>query len=266
MCSDGQRGYHLGFNVTRGNMNCWRCGPIKLLDGIQGILRCSREKALEALRTYSDGKRTRAAPARIRRREVIPPPGLGPLLGVHRKYLKGRGITLGAAEDWGLQGTRHLSGLWSWRVCGPIKNEAGDIVCWLGRSIVTDAKPKYRLTDNDKCAEDPKTFLYGIEKVSGDSVIIVEGPADAWNVGPGAVALLGIDWKQEQANKLRRFQRRYVMFDPEPKAQARAQELAEWLSLFPGVTEVVDGLPSDPGSLGRGIVRKLRKSLLGVRG
>jgi len=39
------------------------------------------------------------------------------------------------------------------------------------------------------------------------------------------------------------------MFDPEIKAQKKAEELANWLSAIPGDTEIISGLQSDPGGL-----------------
>lgn len=261
-CTDGSHGWHLGFSVTKGNLNCWRCGPVKWVDFLRGRLRVSVETAKEVMRAYSDGRTTKSRTAAARRRRVVPPDDLGPLLAAHRRYLAERGFPKSVVEDWKLQGTRHLSRKWSWRVVSPICNEAGVIVAYAGRSI-KDVRPKVMVTEDDKCGEDPASFLYGIEKVPGDTVIVVEGLTDTWNMGHGSVATLGIDWKVPQANKLRRFKRRFIMFDPEERAQRKAEELANWLSYYPGETEIISGLPSDPGSLSRKRVRRIRRILMG---
>jgi hypothetical protein len=124
---------------------------------------------------------------------------------------------------------------------------------YVGRSIRDSVRPKYRLSDGS-----PPDLLYGIHRVPGDSVIVVEGPADVWAVGPGAVATLGIDWHTAQALQLKAFRRRYIAYDPEERAQKKAQELGEWLSLFSGETTLIEGLPGDPGSLSRRRLRELR--------
>ena len=82
-------------------------------------------------------------------------------------------------------------------------------------------------------------------------------------MGPGFVATMSMDWREEQADKLRRFKRRFIIYDPEETATKKAMALAEWLSMFPGETEVISDLPSDPGSLTDKYVRKLRKIIFG---
>ena len=261
-CTDGRHGYHLGFNLSRGNWNCWRCGPIKTIVVIRALLRVSEERAWEILRAYSGGRALQVAGRDRKRRRVVPPPGLEGLTKAHMRYLRQRGFPKDVVEEWELQGTGPSSGRWSWRVVGPVKNERGEIVAYAGRSI-KDIKPKVLITEDEKCGEDPKAMVYGIGKVPEETVIVVEGLTDVWNMGPGACATFGIDWKLAQANRLRRFKKRFIMFDPEPKAQRKAEALAHWLSFYPGETEIIDGLPSDPGSLPRARVRRIRRQLLG---
>lgn len=262
-CSDGRHGFHLGFSLDRGNANCWRCGPIRIVDAVRGLARVSPDRAWELVRKYGDGRKGGKRAPVARKRAVECPPELGDLLPQHLRYLERRGLDLSIVKEWGLRGTAHMSGRWSWRVVSPICNQSAEVVAYVGRAIHREAKPPYRMTEDEKCAEDPRGFVYGIQKVPGKTVIVVEGPADAWNMGPPACATLGMDWKPEQANRLRQFQNRFIMFDPEPKAQRRALELAQWLSQFSGNTEVISGLPSDPGSLSHQRVRRIRRTLLG---
>lgn len=265
-CSSGQEGWHLGFNLLMGYFNCWRCGRIRIVDAIKAWCHISTDKAWAIRWEYDDKehRRTRKAP-RVRGGEVPKPLDMEPLSPKHLSYLRNqRGILRpkALAKEWELKGTSQASGKWSWRVVSPIYNEEHKLVAYVGRSII-QADPKYRMTEDKDCGDDPDGLLYGIHQVEGDSIIVVEGPGDVWKIGPGAVATFGIDWRKQQANKLRRFRHRSIMFDPEPLAQKRAHLLAEYLSMFPGETEVVDGLPSDPGSLDYETVRKIRRELLG---
>ncbi len=266
-CTNGTQGFHLGFNIQKGYFSCWRCGPLKLVEVIRGMVHVSVPKAWELRWQYDDGANVRVLHRQTaaRTKAVPKPPGLGPLLPRHLRYLRDvRGLARprAVAAIWGLEGTDHLGGKWAWRVVAPICNKHSQVVAYVGRSIF-EVKSKYMLTENERCAEEPSGFLYGEHKVSGDTVIVVEGPGDVWNIGPGAVATLGIKWHGEQANKLRQYRKRFVMFDPEPLAQKQAHKLAEWLSMFPGETEIIDGLPSDPGNLPNEFVIKLRKEILG---
>lgn len=267
-CTDGRFGWHLGWSKEKGNLNCWRCGPVRIIQFIRGSARTSLERA-KALRAQYEGKGTKRSALRARKRGLSrTPPGLGPLTERHIAYLlgkppEGRGLRdlLQLADLWDLRGASHLSGEWNWRVVAPIMNDSLETVAWIGRSIVRKMKPKYKVTDDAECAEDPKTFLYGVHKVPGEAVIIVEGPGDVWKIGAGAVATMGHGWHPEQATRLRRFKRRYIMYDPDEKAQRDAQRLADWLSLFGGETEIIDGLKTDPGDMDYRDVKKLRKEL-----
>lgn len=272
-CGDGSRGYHLGFNLARGGFHCWKCGGVRLYDAIELLSRCSPDEVKGIFARFSDGYSETAPPPprhkpRKRNKSLAAPEGAGKLKPIHWKYLtEGRGFTRkraeSIAEDWELLGTCHLSGKWNWRIISPIRNKDEKTVAYVGRSLDPKSELKYKVTEDELCLEEPRSFLYGIDKVPGDSVIVVEGPGDAWNVGHGAVATQGIDWTPQKANKIRQFKRRAIMYDPEPKAQERAQELAEWLSYFPGETEIIDDLPSDPGSLSEKRIKKLRRLLLG---
>ena len=263
LCTNGTHGFHLGFNLEKGNFNCWRCGSVKYTDVISGLLRVSRERARQIAAHYQTARPRRGPERRekSRQRTIKPPQGSGPLATAHWQYLRSRGFGKKEADLWEMRGTRHLSGPWNWRLIFPIQDVHGTTVAWMGRAIGR-ATPKYRLTDDSQCLAERATFLYGAHKVQGDSVIVVEGPADVWNIGPGAVALLGVDWKLPQANLLRRFERRFIMLDPEPKAQRKALELAQWLAYYPGHTEIIEGIEGDPGSLNKKQVKRIRKELL----
>lgn len=187
---------------------------------------------------------------KMRKRDAVRPPHLGTLSSAHRRYLRARNFDPGELiEKWDLMGAGHLSGPWRWRIVAPVRSMSGRIVAYTGRAIHPDVRPRWKTTEKDKLADDPRKIIYGIDRVEGDSVLIVEGPSDVWRMGYGSVALLGIDWKPEQAFVLRSFAKRFIMFDPQKEAQKRARELANWLSPFPGETEIITGIGSDPGDL-----------------
>jgi len=196
-------------------------------------------------------------------KKVVKPPQMGELKHAHRNYLKRRKFNPdNLIDEWSLEATSHLSGPWSWRIIIPFHDIDDNIIAYQGRTISKSRKPKYKMTDDEHLPVDPKSILYGINKVHTDSIIVVEGVADVWRLGPGAVATLGIDWKIEQANQIRKFKRRFIMFDPDPQAQKRAEELAKWLSYYAGETEIIEGLKKDPGDLSQKYADKIINSLL----
>jgi hypothetical protein len=259
-CAGSVSGYHLGFNIERGNMNCWRCGGHSAWDYVGMILHTTRKDLIAQVVKKYGGERQRQKPKVVKRRQLLgKPPNTVRMWIPHKNYLRGRKFNPKHLEGkWNLQGTRHLSGAWNWRIIIPVHNREGVITAYQGRTIKKGVKPKYKFTKDEDMLQDPKSLLYGIDKIKGDTVIIVEGVPTVWRIGFGAVAVFGIDWQEQQADILRRFKRRFVLFDPERQAQKRARQLAEWLSFYPGETEIITGLEHDPDKMTRKEVKELR--------
>lgn len=258
-------GWYLGYSLSSGAFSCWRCGTLRFWDVVPRLLRVSEKQARLDLKPYWSFPKVKQPKLqndpKPRQRKLAPPCPAGPLGEPHLAYLRGRGFeALETATKWNLGGIGWDGGAWAWRILIPIRNEHYKTVAYQGRSI-GDAKPKYRMTEDHLCLEDPKSLLYGIEEADGETVIVVEGPSGVWRMGPGTVATLGIGWHPAQANRLRRFKRRFLLFDPEVKAQKRARELAEYLAVFPGETEILGGFDSDPGDFSDELVKEIRKEI-----
>ena len=265
-CGDGSHGWHLGFGLERGNLSCWRCGSHNSLEWLEKVLPPgARSGARRLLKQYSvEGKRYIGKKVvKIRQKNIKPVMGSEELSPAHIKYLKRRKFDPAyLVKEWGLKGTRHLSKDWNWRIITPIRDSDSRIVAYTGRTLSKETKPRWKTTDNDNMLIDPKLLIYGIDKADKEKgVLIVEGPSDVWRMGPGAVGLLGIDWSIEQAAILRHYKNRYILFDNQPVAQKKALELANWLATFPGHTEIITGLNSDPGALPQNEADNIMKEL-----
>ena len=253
-CSNGHSGWHLGFNLEFGNMNCWKCGKHTIKDWLYAVLPTGGKSQVGVILSKYQVKQYKVSKKKVikvRERDVKPVIGAVDLQYKHIKYLKSRGFNSKILQEvWGLKATCHLSREWNWRILAPIRNSSGRVVAYTGRALGNEVKPRWKTTENEAMAQDPRKLIYGIEKAHiNRGVLIVEGPSDVWRMGPGSVGLLGIDWKVEQAAQLRQFKKRFIMFDPAKSAQKRASELAHWLAAFPGQTEIITGLSTDPGDL-----------------
>ncbi len=126
------------------------------------------------------------------------------------------------------------------------------------RAIGDRVQERYISASFEQEAVNHKTLVYG-SNYCQHSVVVVEGPIDAWRVGPGAGALFGTAFTPMQVLRLTKFPYRYICFDNSSVAQARARELAEELSVFPGTTEVIELDALDPGSASKKEIQLLRK-------
>ncbi len=161
-------------------------------------------------------------------------PKTGPLLKAHRAYLRGRGFDPEQIEAvWGIGGIGVASRL-AWRLFIPV-HLGGEVVSWTTRAIGDDPV-RYVSARPEEEALPIHSLLYG-EDYLRYAVVVCEGPTDAWRIGPGAVALMGVKYTQAQVVRIARYPRRIICFDPD--AQERSRALASELAPFPGETLVV---------------------------
>jgi DNA primase len=189
---------------------------------------------------------------------VKPPPGLQALRRPHRDYLRGRGLDPDIIESlWGVRATGPVGRL-AWRLWIPIELD-GQIVSWTTRAI-GDKQPRYVSAGPGEESIDHKTLLYGEDR-AGHSIVVVEGPADVWAIGPGAVAVLGLTTTPQQIERIGSHPVRAVCFDA--GAERRASRLAAWLRQYPGETATIR-LESgdDPAEADSEEIEELRRRFL----
>jgi len=230
----GANKFHLGINLTTGSASCWRCGGVDLVKALSNITGLSMAKVMSDVRLIRRPIRNLSRTVR----QLKLPFGIGELLPPHRRYLEKRGFNPDVIRQvWGVKGIGPMGGRLAWHLFVPVYHE-GQMVSWVCRSISDQSKRRWISAPNECQLIPHKSLLYG-EDLASHSVIVVEGPADCWRIGPGAVALFGITWTQAQLRRLVRFPRRIICFDSEKQAQHRAHQLASILCTFPGTTMVV---------------------------
>lgn len=242
--------YHLGYNLAQSYWNCWRCG----YHSPQSTLRALGVPAALAKELEVDYSVKTQEAVRTGLKE---PSYRGDLDNPHWNYLiRERGFDPKKIQKlWQVEGIGIAPRL-AWRLYIPILFQ-GKRVSWTTRSIASDAKQRYISASASEEAINHRHLLYGLDYVR-DSVIVLEGPLDVWNVGPGAVGLFGIDYSAAQVRQLAEIPNRTICFDSEPAAINQATKLAEELSCFPGHTQLVVLEAEDPGSASKKEVAELR--------
>lgn len=250
----GSQNYHLGFNLQLKFFACWRCGGHygpKVLEAL-GLSRKEAHSILPGM----------IAPGRVENRErskisIQEPAGIGPFGPSHVRYLRSRGFDPEeVSRIWGVEGIG-LSAHLSWRLYIPIIHRA-QRVSWTTRAIGDRVVQRYVSASAQQEVLNHKELIYGMD-FCHHSIVVVEGPLDAWKVGPGAGALFGTAFTTAQVKKLVEIPRRFICFDSSPEAQVKAKNLASQLSCFPGVTQnlIIDA--KDPGCATKKELRLIRK-------
>jgi len=242
--------YHLGFNLAGRYFVCWRCGGLKTIRVLQslGANRQTIQQFFEGLELPELVSRPSG--------KLVEPPHRGPLLKAHRKYLRERGFDPEElVRIWELEGIGISTEL-AWRIYIPLV-EKGRRVSWTSRALGNRGQ-RYVSAAQEAEAVPHKHCIYGGD-LARHALVIVEGPTDAWRIGPGAGALFGTAFTSGQVRKLSRFPYRYILFDNEPVAQSQARNLAEQLACFPGETTILECDAEDPGKMSDKSVRQLRR-------
>lgn len=247
--------FYLGWNLSRRFFSCWSCGWLPPAQTLAELIRVSVGRAREMLGDLSPGY---VVDKNALRGKYVEPRGVGRMRSAHIEYLRGRGLNPTSVQRiWGVRGIGNAVEL-GWRLFVPI-NYGDEPVSWTTRAL-GDTTPRYVSAKPEQEKISQREILYGGDFVS-HAAIVVEGPADCWAIGPGAVGLLGIGFSVSQVLKLSRIPQRLICFDAEPAAQRRARQLAEQLAPFPGETFNAVLSAKDPGSAGRRELSELRKFL-----
>ena len=272
----------LGFCIDQkskfyGAFSCWRCGGKKAAKVISTILSIDEREAYSVIKQYSlDGPNRVYLGSNIKSGPTNGnticklPSGTGPLKTIHKKYLRDRNfLPSKIATKYSLQATGPAGG-YNHRIIIPIKFE-GKLVSYQGRDITGESELKYKACREEDEVRHHKHCLYGIDNVSGDSVVVVEGVTDVWRLGDGAVGTFGIKYTQEQVALLLRFKRVFILFDQkrddeeggeEEQAQDQARKLSIALYSEDRHVEIIELSGGDPGEMKQEDADGLMKELL----
>lgn len=244
--------------------SCWRCGWHSIEDVVSRLERLQYHEACQRVSEYQirEKKTKYRVYNRSERVSIVKVPGDKPLGQIHQRYLRSRGFDPDQlAEKYGLLGAGPV-GPYKFRLIAPIYFN-GEIVSYQGRDVTGKAEIPYKACPKDQEIIEHKNIVYNIDNVPGDRCLVVEGIFDVWRLGDGAVATFGVGFRWAQVEVLAaRFKKIFLVYDGEPKAQAKARAMVQALVSL-GV-EAKNCLLShgDPGEMSEDDARKLKEELL----
>ena len=248
----GNKGFHLGIHMETGGCKCRRCGPKKLWDVIKAIVGQSPPLLAQIKSKYqTTGRGTRANDLTPNKRSSLKfPPGIIEMPDQASAYLQGRKFDpVKLAETWGFKFTGPV-GKYKFRIIAPIYHD-GRLVSYQGRDYTGKSDLRYKACAKEDEVRDHKNCLYGSWLVREKHVVVVEGIADAWRFGPGAVATFGISFTDAQIALLAEYEKVTIVFDDDPQAVLQAGVLGELLkNINPNIdVQIVTIQDGDPGEL-----------------
>lgn len=258
---------HLGINLNSKAFSCFRCGAkgtaVKLIMTLEGK---SYSTIIEKLKPFMRAERKNY--------------GTAPTSGITTHELEKYYETV--SENLGTYGSEFLTGRnfdakflelryrlrngristdQQYRIVVPYF--IGNHLCtFSGRDFTGKQSIPYKHCPISKSVKPPKELLYNIDSCK-DTAIVVEGVFDVFRIGSGCVAVSGIQYTRNQVYILSKFKRIFILFDPEPEAQARARQLGTDLGFCNASVEIITGIDTDPGDMKEDDVKHLRKIIFG---
>ncbi len=229
-CSPGSGKWKAGWTPGMRSASCWTCGRLPLAELLVESAGIGWDRAKKLLAGMDDED----VPARERTvGKLVIPPGVGPMMKVHRDYLRGRGFDPDVLVSlWNVQGIG-LAAKLAWRLFIPI-TYLGMVVSWTTRAINDSGGRKYVNAGQHEESMRAKDLLFG-EDFLRHAAVVCEGQLDAMRIGPGAVATMGVGFTRNQVLRISKRPLRVMIFDSEPAAQDR--EVKRIRKMFLGGTE-----------------------------
>jgi len=265
-CKSSEK-YHLGFCLSTGKYNCYRCGSKGVVAVVREYLKSDWAAAFRQIDEHMRGMtpldiKKKDEPKLNRPFETEWPMGTVPLLPSHQKYLLSRNID---PNIWFLYSLRSCGpiGPYKHRIIIPIYIQ-NRLVSYQGRDVTGKAELPYKACEDRNEAIHHKDIVYGFDLVpkKGDApVVLVEGVVDAWRLGPGSLSTFGVGYTKKQIDFLcQHFNRFVIMFDGDEAGMNRGDLLHNEL-LFHGKESKKMFIPGDPGSLSAVRAWQLMKSI-----
>ena len=244
-CDD--KTFNGGFNESYDYYHCWKCGGHPHILALSKVLHLARDVIEELVEAYQGRSLMLNA---LNERKIASATHLDLPTDTftlpERKYLLKRDFDPDYLHEKYKVVGGGLTGAWSYRIIIPLILN-GRIVSWTARSILSKEKqkeldiPRYKNLSIEQSVVDPKSTLYNLDNARGRTVVLTEGAFDVMRLGDGFVSSFGTELTQEQLRQLReRFDKVYIMFDNEKKAQEKARKSGMQLMSMGLDVEIID--------------------------
>lgn len=269
-CDD--RTFNGGFNESYDYYNCWKCGSHSHILALSKILHLPKDTVNELIEDYQGRS---IISNTLNNRKIasatylsLPSDTFTP---VERNYLLKRDFDPDYLHEKYRVVGGGITGAWKYRIIIPLLLN-GRVVSWTARSILSKEQlkelniPRYKNLSIEQSIIDPKHILYNLDNARGKTVVLTEGAFDVMRLGDGFVSSFGTELTQEQLRQIReRFNKVYIMFDNEKKAQEKAKKFGFQLASMGMDVEVVDAYSdygkNDGAELNQNEVDAIRKEL-----
>lgn len=215
--------FHLGFDLSTGSANCWKCGKKDIIKLISFLLHCSQQ---QAKRIYANYQIDKIKGEYLKRKhnyynnsykslvtKLDFPIGCSELQNKHKEFLIKRGFNPEfITKKYKIMGTDRI-GDYKFRIIIPIFFN-NKMVSFHSRDITEKAKLKHKACKENKEIIHYKHILYNIDNSKKNVAIVVEGIMDNWRLGNDCISTFSISFTKEQVLLIAKsYKKVFILFD-----------------------------------------------------
>jgi 5S rRNA maturation endonuclease (ribonuclease M5) len=226
-CNDPD--FHLGYDLKKNYLSCWKCGKKYLEDIIESLLPYENSKDIikkytteyqTYIKTHKKLNKTKVNKIKLPGNELKP---------IHTNYLQKRGYNVVTLVDrYKIKGTLDI-GKYPYRIIIPIYYN-NELVTYQTRTIRKSDKSKYINCDPENEIIPIKETLYNYGQCRGNYVIVTEGVMKVWKLQKNVVATFGKNFTNKQIELLLKFEYVFMFFDPDEAGKKGAKKLTNILN------------------------------------
>ena len=264
-CSD--KSNHLGIHKESKAISCWNCGETgTIVKYLLEVTQARISDILSDIEKYSSkvyrSTQTRKIEQSSKHYDIRNIVSIDENNARHKRYLKSRNFNPDHLEKTYKIMYSGPVGKYSNRIIIPI-HMFGREISFTTRTIDDKCDTRYLAGKDEQVVMPVKDCIYNYDSIN-DTAIIVEGPFDVWNIGPGATCPFGVVYTNSQLRLLsEKVKRAFVLYDPE--AEQMAEKLAYDIAIFIPDVEIIDWQfnADDPAEIIREEVKHLRQHIFG---
>lgn len=232
-------GYHLGISAS-GFATCFKCGWHSIESTLHALLDCGYQTAKHLANMVAPNRKVSVEDTPQSTKFELPCSGRltdsnakSPYVTYMRdrlyKYHGDNYVGLLNAYDVRYTAFDYKDAMLAGRIVFP-NTYHGKAVSWQARDALGIQRIKYITAPKDRELLFHKNFLWGIDNVVYDKVIVCEGVMDALTVGKGAVHTHGVKFSKAQADELSSFREVYICYDTDEAGIDGAKRLASLIA------------------------------------
>lgn len=254
---------HLGISLSEPSVSCFKCGKSGTYLTYLGYELGSFAQATEVLVKFTPRELRKKEDSEIESLVThvdLPKEATMEPSKYHTAYLKDRGFNI-----------QELIDMYDLRFCGPIGKWAnriivpvyrhGRLITFTSVDISEETLIRYKHQSIEKSIIHCKNYLYGLDQIPGDIIMVVEGYFDKLRIGPGCTCTFGTKVTRYQKKLISNYKKSIIVFDGDKDGWRSGEKLANDLATFQEVELITLEEGQDPDSLPDEDIKELKRML-----